>query len=384
MVILMDDEDRENEGDLIIASDCITAEHINFMVRFARGLICMPMTKERCEYLDLPLMAQRNLSGFGTNFTVSIEASEGVTTGISAADRAKTVQVAIDKRTQSSDLVSPGHIFPLMARDGGVLSRAGHTEAACDLARLAGFEPSGVICEIMNDDGTMARREQLEQFAQEHNIKIGTIADLIHYRLTHEKTIERVSEQVLTSELGVFNLVTYRDKLEGDAHMALVLGDITSDAPVLARLHSECLTGDSLFSLRCDCGAQLNAALQLIAKEGRGALLYLRQEGRGIGLLNKIRAYHLQDQGADTVEANQQLGFAADERNYAMCLPMLQHLGIKSLKLMTNNPEKIKALDDLGVVVAKRVSLITPDNPYNANYWQTKVHKMGHLISDND
>ncbi|MCL4121062.1 UNVERIFIED_CONTAM: hypothetical protein GTU68_028977 [Idotea baltica] len=384
MVILMDDEDRENEGDLLMAATMTRPEDINFMATHGRGLICLTLSEERCRQLSLPLMVDANNASHGTNFTLSIEAAEGVTTGISAADRARTVQAAVASNARPKDIVQPGHIFPLQAEPGGVLSRAGHTEAGCDLARIAGFEPAAVIVEIMNDDGTMARREDLEAFAKKHDLKIGTIADLIHYRLVTEKTINCISEREISTQYGQFVLKTYLDSARNEKHFALVMGDVSEDEPVLLRLHSECLTGDALFSVRCDCGAQLEEAMRLIAEEGRGAILYLRQEGRGIGLLNKIKAYHLQDQGADTVEANEQLGFGADMRNYSICKPMLEHLNVSKVRLLTNNPRKVEALKELGFTISERVALQTGRNPHNLNYLATKAGKLGHLFDTQD
>lgn len=380
-VVVVDDPDRENEGDLVIASQFVTPEAINFMATHARGLICLCLTEEKADILGLRPMTDRNEAPLGTAFTVSIEAREGVTTGISAADRSHTVQVAIAPDAKASDLVQPGHVFPLRARPGGVLERIGQTEAAVDLARLAGLNPSGVICEIMNDDGSMARMPDLEKLASRHDIPILRIADLIAYR-RHERQIRRKSETVLpTRKAGEFRLLGYSDDLETTPYVALVKGSIKSDTPTLVRLHSQCLTGDVFGSERCDCGEQLEAAMAAIAHAGSGVVVYMFDEGRGIGLLNKIRAYALQDQGHDTVEANHVLGFAADMRDFKTGAHILFDLGVRQVRLMTNNPDKVKALEEYGLKVTERVSLEVAPRKANRKYLQTKRAKFGHLLS---
>lgn len=385
MIILVDDEDRENEGDLVCAGEHASAEVVNFMARFGRGLICLAMTDEQVERLKLPMMAASNDSPFGTNFTVSIEAAQGVTTGISAADRAKTIAAAIGPNAQPSDITMPGHIFPLKARLGGVLQRSGHTEASVDLARLAGLDPSGVICEIMNDDGTMARYAELKEFAEHHNLKICTIADLIKYRMSNEHMVELAAESNLpTAVAGDFRIKGFVNKLNGENYIALVKGQLDPDQPTLVRVHSECLTGDVFGSARCDCGTQLHEAMRLIDQVGAGVILYLAQEGRGIGIINKIKAYHLQDQGADTVEANEQLGFDADLRDYGFGAQVLAQLGIKKLKLITNNPRKIVGLEGYGLEVVERVPLEMPSHESNQNYLKTKKAKLGHMLNLKD
>lgn len=379
-VIIVDDENRENEGDLAIAAEKVTPEVINFMAKHGRGLICLPIIGERLDELKIPMMVQENTSKFSTAFTVSIEAKHKVTTGISAHDRAMTVKTVLDPHTKPEDLVRPGHIFPILARGGGVLVRAGHTEAIVDLARLAGLYPAGVICEIMADDGTMARLPQLESIAEKFGIKIISIADLIAYRRRHEKLVQRVAEAKLPTKYGEFIAIAYRSTVDADEHVALVKGDISGDEPVLVRVHSECLTGDVFGSLRCDCGAQIDLAMQDIAKEGRGVFLYMRQEGRGIGFHNKLRAYALQDQGLDTVEANIALGFEPDLRDYGIGAQILADLGLHKIKLLTNNPKKVVGLQGYGLEVTETAPLVVSPNPYNISYLETKKKKLGHLL----
>lgn len=382
-IIILDDENRENEGDLMMAAEMVTPEAINFMARFGRGLICMPMTAQRLRELDIPLMTSQNTESMGTAFTVSVDARINTTTGISAFDRSTTVHALIDPVTRRSDIVTPGHLFPLQAKEGGVLRRTGHTEACVDLARLAGLQPAGVIVEIMNDDGTMARLPQLERFAQEHGLKMLTIESLIRYRMQYEKLVCRISEVSMPTEYGHFTAIGYESVLDGQCHIALVTGDPTcSDA--LVRVHSECLTGDVFSSKRCDCGEQLRRALQLISKNGNGVLLYMRQEGRGIGLANKLRAYALQDGGSDTVEANHRLGYPADLRDYGIGAQILVDLGIKQIRLLTNNPRKVIGLEGYGLEIAERVPLEVEPNNINRRYLETKRDKMHHLLLQNE
>jgi len=380
-VIVVDDEDRENEGDLVIAAECVTPDAINFMVKFARGLITVPLTAERLAALDLPQMVSHNTSHQGTAFTVSVGARHKITTGISAHDRAATIRALVDPATGPEDLSRPGHVFPLRATPGGVLRRAGHTEAAVDLATLAGLTAAGVLCEIMNDDGTMARLPELETFAARHEIPIISVRDLIKYRLERDRFVTREGTTRLPTRFGEFSAVVYQNALDGASHLALTLGDLSGDAPVLVRMHSECLTGDVFGSLRCDCGEQLRSALRAIGREGRGVLVYIRQEGRGIGLANKIRAYALQDAGRDTVEANELLGFAPDPRDYGVGAQILIDLGLRRVRLLTNNPAKRVGLEGYGIEVVERVPIEVPPNPENYRYLATKRHKLGHLLS---
>ena len=379
-IIVVDDEARENEGDLVIAAEKVTPEDINFMAKHARGLICLPIIGERLDKLQIPLMVQENTSRHSTAFTVSIEARDHVATGISAFDRAQTIKTVMDPNTEPSDLVYPGHVFPIRAREGGVLVRAGHTEAVVDLARLAGLYPGGVICEIMNEDGTMARLPQLEVIADKYGIKIISIADLITYRRRHDRLVHKVVEARLPTKHGEFTIVAYRSIVDADEHVALIKGDISGDVPVLVRVHSECITGDIFGSLRCDCGEQITLAMQKIAKEGRGVLLYMRQEGRGIGFHNKIRAYALQDKGMDTVEANVALGFAPDLRDYGIGAQILADLGLHNIRLLTNDPKKVVGLESYGLKIVETVPLIIPPNPHDTHYLETKQKKLGHVF----
>ena len=379
-VIIVDDESRENEGDLAIAAEKVTPEAINFMAKYGRGLICLPIIGQRLDDLGIPLMVTNNTSQFSTAFTVSIEAKNQVTTGISAFDRAQTIKTVLDPNAKAEDLVRPGHIFPIRAREGGVLVRAGHTEAIADLARLAGFYPAGVICEIMDEDGTMARLPQLEAMASKFDLKIVTITDLIAYRLRHEQLVQKVTEARLPTKYGEFTAVAYQSVVDAAEHVALVKGEISNDEPVLVRVHSECLTGDVFGSFRCDCGAQIEMALQSIAKEERGVFLYIRQEGRGIGFHNKLCAYALQDQGMDTVEANIALGFAPDLRDYGVGAQILADLGLHNIRLLTNNPKKVIGLESYGIKIVETVPLITPSTPYNIHYLETKQKKLGHIL----
>jgi 3,4-dihydroxy 2-butanone 4-phosphate synthase / GTP cyclohydrolase II len=384
MVVVVDDPDRENEGDLVIAAQFATPEAVNFMARHARGLICLCLTEERCDELGLHQMTDNNETPLGTAFTVSIEAREGVTTGISAGDRSRTIQVAIDPGSQPRDLVHPGHIFPLRARDGGVLRRAGQTEASVDLARLAGLYPAGVVCEIMNEDGTMARLPDLIPYCERHGLKMVTVSDLIEYRHQNEQLVERETEVRMPTAYGEFTAVAYREKLTGKHHVALVHGDVDGYAEVVVRVHSECLTGDVFHSLRCDCGEQLELALERIVAEKRGVLLYLCQEGRGIGLLNKLKAYELQEQGMDTAEANLELGFAPDMREYGIGAQILADLGLTSIRILTNNPKKIHGIEGFGLFVSEQIPVEVPPNVENRRYLAAKRDKFGHRLHHED
>jgi 3,4-dihydroxy 2-butanone 4-phosphate synthase/GTP cyclohydrolase II len=380
MVVVVDDENRENEGDLTIAAQFVRPEAINFMTKQARGLICLALTPERCDELGLDLMAAKNESAFETAFTVSVEAREGVTTGISAHDRARTIQVAIDPKAAPRDLVQPGHVFPLKARAGGVLERVGQTEAAVDLARLAGLIPAGVICEIMNDDGTMARVPDLAGYCERHGLRMITVADLVAYRRRHDKLIERVVATNLPTAFGEFVAVGYRSLVDNKHHVALVKGDVAGKPDVLVRVHSECLTGDVFHSLRCDCGEQLESALAMIEQEGTGVLLYLSQEGRGIGLLNKLRAYKLQEEGLDTVDANLRLGLPADLRDYGIGAQILVDLGLSSIRILTNNPKKISGMAGYGLSVTDQIPIQHVPNPHNEAYLRAKRDRLGHIL----
>ncbi len=381
LIIIVDDEDRENEGDFMVAAEKATPDIINFMSKHGRGLICLPLTRKRLEELQLPLMVQDNTARFQTAFTVSIDAKDGVTTGISTYDRARTVQVAVDPKTKPADLSRPGHIFPLQAKEGGVLARAGQTEAAVDLARLAGLTPAGVICEIMNEDGTMARMPQLEKISREHDIPILTIADLINFRMKTECLVRKIEEAELPTQFGTFKIAVFEDIIHHENHVALIKGEIREDEPVLVRAHSQCLTGDTFASSRCDCGEQLRTAMEMIEKEGKGVILYiLNHEGRGIGLTNKIKAYAIQDQGLDTVEANKQLGFKPDQRDYGIGAQIFVSLGVKKLRLLTNNPRKFFGLSGYGLEIIERVPIEIPPNKVNREYLKAKKEKMGHIL----
>jgi 3,4-dihydroxy 2-butanone 4-phosphate synthase/GTP cyclohydrolase II len=382
MIVIVDDEDRENEGDLMIAAEKCTPEAVNFMAKYGRGLICLTLTEQRTAQLGLPMMVQENQAQFGTPFTVSIDAKKDITTGISAADRAKTIEVAMDPAATQYDLVMPGHIFPLRARDGGVLVRAGQTEGSVDIARLAGLKPAGVICEIMNDDGTMARVPELSKFVKKHKIKMITIKDLMEYRLNSEALVEEVAATQMPTDFGEFKAVAFRNTLIDQVHIALVKGEVKPDEPTLVRVHSQCLTGDVFGSHRCDCGEQLAQALNMIEKEGRGVLLYLYQEGRGIGILNKLKAYALQDEGHDTVQANEELGFKPDLRDYGIGAQILRALGLGKIKIMSNNPRKIVGLEAYGLELVERVPIEVQPQKHNIKYLKTKQDKMGHLIKN--
>ncbi len=383
LVILVDDEDRENEGDLCMSAEKVTPGAINFMAKYGRGLICLALTPERVRELDLPMMTNENTSAFGTAFTVSIEAKKGVTTGISAADRAITIKTAIDPKTKPKNLARPGHIFPLKARPGGVLQRAGQTEGSVDLSRLAGLYPAGVICEIMNDDGTMARVPQLMEFARKHNLKVVTIKDLIRYRMRTESFVKRlVTVKMPTEYGGEFKAIAYANEIDDNVHIALVKGEIKPEDEVLVRVHSQCLTSDVFGSKRCDCGEQLHKAMEMIKKEGKGVILYMRQEGRGIGLINKLRAYELQDKGFDTVEANLKLGFKPDLRNYGIGAQVLVDLGVRKMRLMTNNPRKIVGLEGYSLKVVERVPIEVNPHEKNISYLRTKKKKLGHILNN--
>ncbi|HWQ28437.1 MAG TPA: bifunctional 3,4-dihydroxy-2-butanone-4-phosphate synthase/GTP cyclohydrolase II [Dehalococcoidia bacterium] len=381
-VIIVDDEDRENEGDLTIPAQFVTPEAVNFMAKYGRGLICMPMTAQRLDELGIPMMvdANGNTSHFGTPFAVGVEARVGVTTGISASDRARTAQVLIDPRTTRDDIVMPGHLFPLRAREGGVLVRAGQTEAVIDLCKLAGLYPAGLLCEIMKADGTMARLPDLKRFARRHGINIISVNQLIRYRMERERLVQRVTETVMPTEFGEWKVIAYRSVIDPDEHIALVMGDIPGDSPPLVRVHSSCVTGDVFGSMRCDCGEQLRACMKKIAEEGRGVIVYMRQEGRGIGLHNKLRAYGLQDKGLDTVEANVALGFPADRRDYGVGMQILRDLGLTDIRIMTNNPAKRAGLEGHGLRMVERVPVIVEPNAHNVRYLETKRRKLGHIL----
>src|SRR3990172_7905344 len=380
-VIIVDDEGRENEGDLTIPAECVTEESIAFMLRYTSGIICVPLSGERLDNLRVPLMVGNNTAQYGTAFTVSVDARHGVTTGVSAFDRAQTILALASPQSTPSDLVMPGHIYPLRVRDGGTLVRAGHTEATADLCRLAGLQPAGALCELMNPDGTMMRMPQLKKFATKHDLKIISISQLITYRVQRERLIERVAATQLPTKWGDFTLYAYRSSIDPDEHAALVFGDISTPDPVLCRVHSQCVSGDVFQSMRCDCGQQMELALQQIAQEGRGVFIYMRQEGRGIGFCNKVKAYQLQEQhGLDTVEANEALGFAADRRDYGIGMQILADLGLRQIRLITNNPAKRAGLEGYGLEVVERVAIMATPNPHNWRYLETKRDKLGHFI----